>query len=181
VINKHVKAAVSGRSVLLAIIVIAFLSVAISGVVVVSRLNRHELHREGWLAGDQRLCTFLASYEVNKVGTRVLVPGTLSECDQHEFEAARRFLSYLLALKDATNSPVDLYGRVAANSEFRYTAPTDDTRTIATIRVYSNYGSGSSIDIWFEDNDSDRICIVMTPMMRREYQSTISALRREKP
>jgi len=82
-----------------------------------------------------------------------------------------------MELEDARAAPMDLYGRVKANSEFHYITPAD-ARTVAIVRVYALYGS-RSITIWFDENDDDQLCIAMTPNMRRQYETALAALRRE--
>lgn len=142
------------------------------------RAERH-WNGKGWIAGDRRVCKFLASHDIHKLGTIVRVRGRAYKQPPEESAAAQQFLAYLLTLEDAQAAPVDLLGRVAANSQFHYVTPTG-SRTVATVLVCDSYGPGSVVVIYFGDDYDDHICITMSPNVRRAYDTALAAIGAER-
>jgi hypothetical protein len=160
-------AVIAATSLILVAIVVAF-SV---------RNDRGSPNGKGWIAGDRRVRAFLGSYDMDKLSSTGLIDGFPFKLGAKDALPAREFLSKLLALQDAKEHIyMDPYGRVAANSPLRYFSPSD-SRPAATVLVYS-HSTQPSIVIYFDDNDADRICIDMTPAVRKAYDTAAAELRK---
>jgi len=157
-------------------IVILFATLCAILVTLVLHFPNVPARAKGWIAGDHRVRTFLGSHDIGKLPTWVLARGKIFDRQDAGSRVAHRFLDYLLRLEDAERAGRDLYGHVAASSEFRFTNSMDGSAAV-TVCIYDSVPG--SVIIWFGDNDNDRLCIALSPNIRKAYEEAVSELRLE--